>query len=112
NGIRMEVMQGKDFEKLKLDNGKADIPSKVPFYREVWAQHANTKASMLQDLEKGRKTEIDYINGFVAKKGREVGVETPFNDKVVEMVKKQEASGKVNTFDDLSEFLPLLEAAK
>jgi len=112
-GIHMEVMQGKDFEKqLKLENGKADIPSKIPFYREVWGQHAKTKASMLQDLEKGQKTEIDYINGFVARKGREVGVPTPFNDKVVEMVKKQEETGVINTMADLAAFIPLIEAAK
>ena len=40
----------------------------MAFYEEVWGPHANLKASMLQDLEKGRKTEIDYINGHVIKK--------------------------------------------
>ncbi|HEX2740621.1 MAG TPA: ketopantoate reductase family protein, partial [Rubrobacter sp.] len=35
-----------------------------------------TKASMLQDLEKGAKTEVDVINGGVVEKGREYGVET------------------------------------
>jgi len=32
---------------------------------------------------KGRRTEIDYLNGFVAAEGRAVGVPTPFNDAVV-----------------------------
>jgi 2-dehydropantoate 2-reductase len=38
---------------------------------------------MLQDVMKGRRTEIDYLNGFVAAEGRGVGVPTPFNDAVV-----------------------------
>jgi 2-dehydropantoate 2-reductase len=39
---------------------------------------------MLQDVMKGRRTEIDYLNGFVAAEGRRVGIPTPFNDAVVE----------------------------
>jgi 2-dehydropantoate 2-reductase len=42
------------------------------------------RPSMLQDVMKGRRTEIDYLNGFVAAEGRAVGVVTPFNDAVVD----------------------------
>jgi 2-dehydropantoate 2-reductase len=41
------------------------------------------RPSMLQDVMKGRRTEIDYLNGFVAAEGRNVGIPTPFNDAVV-----------------------------
>jgi 2-dehydropantoate 2-reductase len=41
------------------------------------------RPSMLQDVMKGRRTEIDYLNGFVATEGRNAGVPTPFNDAVV-----------------------------
>ena len=47
---------------------------------------ANVKPSMLQDLEAGRATEVDVVNGGVAGKGRELGIPTPANDKVVELV--------------------------
>ena len=110
-GYRMELMQGKDFEQLRLE-GKSDIPSKLPFYYEVWDRHVKLKASMLQDLEKGFKTEINQINGHVTKKGREVGVPTPFNDKVVEMVKRQEDTGVIHTMADKAEFEPILDAAR
>jgi len=106
-GVRMALMQGKDFETLKL-NGKEDIPSKIPFYHEVWDQHVLLKASMLQDLEKKQKTEIDFINGIVCKKGRENGIATPFNSKVVEMVKLEEETGVINTMAAKKEFLALL----
>ncbi len=39
-----------------------------------------------QDVRKGRRTEIDYLNGCVSEKGRQVGVPTPFNDRIVEIV--------------------------
>jgi len=48
------------------------------------------KASMLQDLEKGKLTEVNKINGFVSQMGRKYGIPTPFNDKVVELVTKIE----------------------
>ena len=46
----------------------------------------DNRASMLQDVEKGRRTEIDYLNGYVAEQGRRLGVKTPFNDAVVQAV--------------------------
>ena len=44
------------------------------------------RPSMLQDVMKGRRTEINYLNGYVAEQGRQVGVKTPLNDKIVELV--------------------------
>ena len=49
-----------------------------------------TKASMLQDLERGLKTEVDVINGAVVDRGREYGVETPVNARVVELMHAME----------------------
>jgi 2-dehydropantoate 2-reductase len=58
---------------------------------EVAMQQAGaTKASMLQDLERGIKTEVDVINGAVVGKGRKYGVETPLNARVVEMMHAME----------------------
>jgi 2-dehydropantoate 2-reductase len=53
-------------------------------------QAGATKASMLQDLERGIKTEVDVINGAVVEKGREYGAETPLNARVVEMMHAME----------------------
>jgi 2-dehydropantoate 2-reductase len=50
------------------------------------------KASMLQDVEARRLTEIDYLNGGIGRFGRELGVPTPLNDAVVALVKGLEAS--------------------
>lgn len=88
-GIKLVPMQGKDFEFLELKD-ESDVQSKMSFYKEVWTPHVKLKASMLQDLEKGKKTEIDYINGHVSTKGKLVGIKTPYNDLVVELVKEAE----------------------
>jgi 2-dehydropantoate 2-reductase len=53
-------------------------------------QAGATKASMLQDLERGVKTEVDVINGAVVEKGREYGVETPLNTCVVDLMHAME----------------------
>jgi 2-dehydropantoate 2-reductase len=50
------------------------------------------KASMLQDVEARRATEIDYLNGGIARFGRELGVPTPLNDALTALVKGLEAS--------------------
>jgi 2-dehydropantoate 2-reductase len=50
--------------------------------------------STVQSLRRGRTTEIDYLNGEIVRLGKEIGIETPFNSKVVEMVKEVERSGR------------------
>ena len=65
-----------------------------------------TKASMLQDLERGLKTEVDVINGAVVDRGRENGVETPINARVVELMHAMEQGERRpgrDVFGDLGE---------
>lgn len=50
------------------------------------------KASMLQDVEARRPTEIDYLNGGIARFGRALGVATPLNDAVTALIKGVEKS--------------------
>ena len=49
-------------------------------------------ASMLQDVEARRPTEIDFLNGGIARFGRELGVPTPLNDAITRLIKGLEAS--------------------
>jgi len=50
------------------------------------------KASMLQDIEARRETEIDYLNGGIVRFGRELGVPTPLNEAILALVKGLERS--------------------
>jgi 2-dehydropantoate 2-reductase len=50
------------------------------------------KASMLQDVEARRATEVDYLNGGIVRFGREHGVPTPLNEAIAALIKGMEAS--------------------
>ena len=52
------------------------------------------RPSMAQDMRKGRRTEIQLMNGFIAAKGKQVGIATPANERLVEAVLSVE-HGKV-----------------
>jgi 2-dehydropantoate 2-reductase len=54
------------------------------------------KASMLQDVEARRLTEVDFLNGGIVRFGREHSVPTPLNEAVVALIKGMEASWTQN----------------
>jgi 2-dehydropantoate 2-reductase len=49
-------------------------------------------SSMAQDIARGRPTEIDSLNGYVARRGTAVGIATPVNETLVAMIKLLEKS--------------------
>ena len=50
----------------------------------------NWRASMAQDIIKGRRTEIEEMNGYVVARGQECGVPTPVSEAAVEAVRQIE----------------------
>ena len=103
-GIRIEPVQGKDI--VKLLNYTNALKRAFSFFIIPIAirKHAKLKASMLQDLEKGKPTEVDAINGAVSEYGRKVGFPTPANDKVVEIIHRIERGELKPCFDNLKYF--------
>ena len=103
-GIVIEPVQGKDI--VKLLDYKGSIKKAVSFFIIPIAirKHAKLKASMLQDLEKGKLTEVDAINGSVSDYGRKVGCPTPMNDTVVDIIHKIERGELKPSFDNLKYF--------
>ncbi len=59
--------------------------------RGYFKPHRALKASMLQDMEKGRPCEIDHIVGICSDWGKKVGVATPTCDTIISIVKDYEA---------------------
>ncbi|SDO74803.1 ketopantoate reductase family protein [Desulforhopalus singaporensis] len=60
--------------------------------RQVCRNTAGNISSMLQDVRKKRRTEIDAINGAIVLMAREHGISTPENDRLVKQVKELEAT--------------------
>src|SRR3977135_2752709 len=54
---------------------------------------AEQRPSMGQDMAKGRRTEIEFLNGFVAREGAKVGLQARANERLVDIVKKGEGGG-------------------
>jgi 2-dehydropantoate 2-reductase len=54
---------------------------------KVIRETAGNRSSMLQDVLKGRRTEIDVLNGKVCEMGRAFGIPTPVNDTITALVK-------------------------
>jgi 2-dehydropantoate 2-reductase len=53
---------------------------------QLLAAYGDLKPSMLQDFERRRVTEIEFINGYVVKRGHQLGVQTPVNEAIVAVV--------------------------
>ncbi|OPY29420.1 MAG: 2-dehydropantoate 2-reductase [Methanocella sp. PtaU1.Bin125] len=60
---------------------------------KVIRETAGNRSSMLQDVSKGRRTEIDVLNGKVCEMGRASGIPTPVNDTITALVKGVEKRG-------------------
>jgi 2-dehydropantoate 2-reductase len=58
--------------------------------RVVGIRYGKQKSSSLQSLERGRKTEIDYLNGYVVQQAQKVNVPTRANAALVKMIKEIE----------------------
>lgn len=106
-GAKFAPVQGKDITKLfyyKTSVKRAFGELLLPI---AMKKHKAIEPSMLQDLKKGKPCEIDAINGVVCEWGRKCGVPTPINDRIVEVVKKEQAGElkleekNIRLFDDL-----------
>jgi len=56
----------------------------------VIPRSASHRSSMVQDLEAGRRTEIDHLNGAIVRMGRDAGIDTPFHRSIVALIHARE----------------------
>ena len=92
-GFQLEKMLGMDAETLaRAGEGSADAKTEIAenLIRQAQTRSDEQRPSMAQDIFKGRRTETDFINGFVAAKGGEIGVPAPLHATINSLVKKVE----------------------
>ena len=104
-GISLVELQGTLFDDFELVNGIKDFEKVKPLIVGWYTPHRKVIASMLFDMRLGRKCEIEAINGEAVEKGDELGIDTPFNDKVVEIVKAAEISKTLPSIKNLEQFV-------
>ncbi len=77
--------------KTGVELGEEDIAA---VHRLLGTLSADGKTSMLQDIEAGRKTEVEMLSGALCKMGRKYGVPTPINDTLFRMIRTMEQMNK------------------
>lgn len=103
-GIKIEPVQGKDAVKLLDYHGPVKRALSLFILPIAIRKHAHLKASMLQDIENGKKTEVDAINGAICLYGSRFGVPTPLNAKVTELIHRIENGELQPSFKNLDFF--------
>jgi len=87
-------------QKLAMEEGMAVGKAKgiqfrysdaVKKLKEIVSGAPQNRCSMLQDIDRGKRTEIDYINGAVVELGRELSIPTPVNEALTALVKGKES---------------------
>ena len=92
-GYQMESIRGMPAEKwtaAAAGDGAAMEEIETGMLAATKRQTDEGRASTGQDILKGRRTEIEYLNGLVAAKGAEVGIPTPTHVAITELVKRVE----------------------
>ena len=106
-GAVFAPVQGKDITKLFYYKTPIKRTFGIFLLPIAMKKHRLLVPSMLQDLRNGKPCEIDAINGVVCEWGKKVGIPTPVNDRIVEVIKKQQAGElplspeNIRLFDDL-----------
>jgi 2-dehydropantoate 2-reductase len=101
--LRVEPVAKLDFYSFLKGQGRMADLKRHALIRLIGFKYRRLKSSSLQSLERGERTEIDSFNGYIALKGKVVGIETPLNEFLTSLVKQIEAGSRKITpanFDD------------
>ena len=82
-GIEIEPIQGHDI--VKIYGAERGLRKKIAYLLLPLAMkgHKDIVSGMYYDLKNGKKCDMEFVNGVIARLGREHGVPTPLNDKVL-----------------------------
>ncbi|MBO8436072.1 MAG: 2-dehydropantoate 2-reductase [Spirochaetes bacterium] len=86
SGVKLAPMQGRNIALLADYSNPFKKFFSFMIIPIVMRKHRLTRSSMLQDIERGKPTEIDAIDGSLSEAGRRVGVQTPVTDRTIEII--------------------------
>ena len=95
HGYKLEDIAGQNADTLaRAAEGDSaaleEVEALMLALRNSQQRSEHQRPSMGQDMQKGRRTEIDFINGVIVARGREAGIPTPTHEKLIAAVKKVE----------------------
>jgi 2-dehydropantoate 2-reductase len=74
----------------KANHIELDYEERINTITNLLKNAVGARSSMLQDVEAGRQTEIDVINGAIVQAGKQHGIATPYNESMVLLVQALE----------------------
>lgn len=96
-GVKLEVIPGRSnimrIEKLMRQLDTPVLGQIVRFGARQFYGNKPVLFSLLKDIERGKRTEVDYINGEIVRLAKTHGTAAPVNEEVVRMVHELEARG-------------------
>jgi len=103
-GVKIEKFTG-SINPERFSDLKGGYPLLVRWIllRIVGMKYKNLKSNIHHDLERGNKTEIDFLNGKILGAAKTLGQHTPVNEKIVEMVKEIEQGKRALSPENLRE---------
>lgn len=91
----LRVCDGLAAESVAVGHAKGlaiDLDERIAIIRAALARGGNGKASMLQDVEARRKTEIEVVNGAIVREAEQFGIDVPLNRMMVALIHGLESS--------------------
>jgi 2-dehydropantoate 2-reductase len=86
DGVRFEAVSG-----FRPGLFAAQVPGRRALLGILARKYRRHRSSSLQSLERGQRTEVDYLNGHIAATGRRHGVPTPINSALVRLLHRIES---------------------
>jgi 2-dehydropantoate 2-reductase len=105
HGIKVETYAGKlDYYRFLKSKSFFGNLKRHLFIRMIGYKYRRLKSSSLQSLERGKNTEIDYLNGYIAKLAKQKNIPAPVNQALLKMVKEIEAGERKISMSNFNEF--------
>jgi 2-dehydropantoate 2-reductase len=89
--IHREVLDLADHLNIELMPLEINTLIQKQEFKILEERYANSKASTLQSLERKKKSEVEFINGYVVRKTNELGLQSPLNQIIYELILKIES---------------------
>ncbi len=103
--IKIEKISGLDLKNLIL------TPSNISSYerkdnilKSIGKSYSDLRSSSLASVERGEKSEIPFLNGYFVEKGKELGINTLLNEKVVEICNEIELGRRKSSIEEMKNF--------
>jgi 2-dehydropantoate 2-reductase len=94
----MRTILGEIFQVLEQRGVKLTYKDHGEYYRYFMEKQLpptrGHRSSMLQDILQGKKTEIDSLNGAISQYARGLGIATPYNDLITNLIKFKEKKSR------------------